>query len=98
MTDADWSDADNHVLGMLLHGRATDEVDERGRPIFGKTILMLLNGGARSRTFALPTVDDDAGTWTMLINTAQPGQRVVRGRTVNLVAHSLQLLRFEDQA
>jgi glycogen operon protein len=98
MTDGDWADADNHVLGMLLHGRATDEVDERGRPIFGKTILMLLNGGTRSRTFALPRVDDDAGTWKMLINTAQPGQRVVRGRSVNLVAHSLQLLRLEDEA
>jgi hypothetical protein len=34
----------------------------------------------------------------MLINTAQPGQRVVRGRSVNLVAHSLQLLRLEDEA
>jgi glycogen operon protein len=98
MTDGDWADANNHVLGMLLHGRATDEVDERGRPIFGKTILMLLNGGTRSRTFALPRVDDDAGTWKMLINTAQPGQRVVRGRSVNLVAHSLQLLRLEDEA
>ncbi|MGH2635570.1 MAG: hypothetical protein ACRDHU_05430, partial [Actinomycetota bacterium] len=98
MTDDEWRDETNQVLGMLLHGRATDEVDERGRPIFGKTILMLLNGGARSRPFTLPRVGDGAGTWTMLINTAQPGQRVVRGRTVNLVAHSFQLVRLEDAA
>jgi hypothetical protein len=83
---------------MLLHGRATDEVDERARPIFGKTILMLFNGGGRSRPFSLPRVGDGTGTWSMLINTAQPGQRGVRGETVNLVAHSFQLLRLEEPA
>ncbi len=98
MTDADWVDAANHILGMLLHGRATDEVDERGRPIFGKTILMLFNGGARSRPFVLPRVGEGAGSWSMLINTAQPGQRFVRGENVNLVAHSFQLLRLEEPA
>jgi glycogen operon protein len=96
MTDQDWADASNHILGMLLHGRATDEVDERARPIFGKTILMLFNGGGRSRPFSLPRVGDGTGTWSMLINTAQPGQRGVRGETVNLVAHSFQLLRLEE--
>jgi glycogen operon protein len=95
MTDEDWRDGANHALGMLLHGRATDEVDERGRPIFGRTILVLLNGGARSLTFTLPGVADEAGTWRVLLNTAQPGLRVVRGGSVNLVAHSFQLLRLE---
>jgi hypothetical protein len=81
---------------MLLHGRATDEVDERGRPIFGRTILMLLNGGARSRTFSLPRVADEQGVWRVVINTAQPGRHLVRGETVNLVARSLMLLRHEE--
>jgi isoamylase len=98
MTDDDWRDEGNHILGMLLHGRATDEVDERGRPIFGKTILMLFNGGARSKLFTLPRLGEGAGAWTMLINTAQPGSRAVRGPTVNLVAHSFQLLRLEEPA
>jgi glycogen operon protein len=98
MADQDWGHAANHIVGMLLHGRATDEVDERGRPIFGKTILMLFNGGSRSRPFSLPKVGDGTGNWSMLINTAQPGQRVVRGEAVNLVAHSFQLLRLEEPA
>jgi glycogen operon protein len=98
MNDDDWGDAEGHLLGMLLHGRATDEVDERGRPIFGKTILVLLNGGTRSRSFALPKVGEDGGVWSLLINTAQLGQRVVRSASVNLVAHSLQLLRLEEPA
>jgi glycogen operon protein len=96
MTDEDWSDPENHVLGMLLHGRATDEVDERGRPVFGRTVLMLLNGGSRSRQFTLPRIEDEQGTWRMLINTAQPGQRVVRSEAVNLVAHSFVLLRYDE--
>jgi isoamylase len=99
MTDDDWRDAGNHILGMLLHGRATDEVDERGRPIFGKTILMLFNGGGRSKPFTLPRVGDGTGAWSILINTAQPGAaRAVRAPTVNLVAHSFQLLRLEEPA
>jgi glycogen operon protein len=96
MADEDWREEANHIVGMLLHGRATDEVDERGRPIFGKTILMLFNGGARTRPFTLPQVGGGGGTWSMLINTAQPGQRFVRGETVTLVAHSFQLLRWEE--
>ena len=95
MTDEDWSDGENHVVGMSLNGRATDEVDERGRPIFGQTVLMLLNGGVRSRGFQLPRFEEP-GVWRMLINTAQPGQRVVRGDAVNLVAHSFALLRYEE--
>ena len=34
----------------------------------------------------------------MLINTAQPGQRVVRSEAVNLVAHSFVLLRYDEPA
>jgi glycogen operon protein len=97
MTQGDWDDQSNQVLGMLLHGRATDEVDERGRPIFGNTILMLLNAGTRSRVFAMPRIEDEQGEWRVLINTAQPGRPLERGKrvNVNVVAHSLMFLRYE---
>ena len=98
MMDQDWGDPGGHVLGMLIHGEATDEVDERGRPIFGDTLLLLLNGGNRSRPFDLPKVNG-SGLWQELVNTARPeGRRTVRTPGVNLVAHSLILLRFEDEA
>jgi glycogen operon protein len=42
MTEGDWSDPENRVLGMLIPGRATDERDERGRRIRGDTVLLLL--------------------------------------------------------
>ena len=95
MRSEDWSDPGNHILGMLLAGAATDEVDGRGRPIRGETVLLLLNGGARSRRFVLPKVAGQ-GPWRELINTARPGSRLVKGGTVNLVAHSLILLRYGE--
>jgi isoamylase len=94
MTAADWNDGSNHVLGMLVRGEATDEVDERGRRLLGEAVLLLVNGGARSRGFALPSLERP-GTWTEIINTAHAHPRPVRQNRVNLVAHSLMLLRHE---
>jgi isoamylase len=94
MTDADWGDQQRQVLGMLIDGQATDETDERGRPTFGDTVLLLLNGGAKSTPFALPFGRAD-GSWQELVNTAKVGlPKTVKGRSVHLGAHSLILLRF----
>ena len=92
MTEADWADPSNHVLGMLILGEATDEVDERGRRLRGEAILLLTNGGARSRPFTLPLMETPGG-WTEILNTAHPVPRVVRQGKVSVVAHSLMLLR-----
>jgi isoamylase len=94
MTEEDWSDPANHVLGMLILGEATDEVDERGRRLLGEAILLLTNGGARSRPFVLPQMETP-GTWVETLNTAHPNPRLVRQGKVSLVAHSLMLLRHE---
>ena len=91
---ADWQDPRNWVLGMWIHGDASDELDERGRPSRGRTLLLLLNAGARSRLFLLPA-PPGIGTWRELVNTAHPAPRPVRKAGVNLVAHSLVLLEFE---
>jgi isoamylase len=96
ITDADWNDDDNHLLGMLIHGQATDEVNERGRPIRGDTLLLLLNGGHRSRFFSLPDVEG-VGVWEEFLNTARPESiRIVRGTGLMVVTRSLILLRFGE--
>jgi glycogen operon protein len=95
LADEDWADPDNYVLGMLIAGQATDEVNERGRPVYGDTLLLLLNGGTRSRRFVLPRMDG-AGIWHEILNTARPGMRPVRQGALNLVAHSVILLRFGE--
>jgi len=92
MTEAEWQDASNHVLGMLIRGEATDEVNERGQRLMGEAILLLLNGGARTKMFTLPALDG-AGGWHEIINTAHPTSRPVKENEVRLAAHSLMLLR-----
>jgi glycogen operon protein len=95
LTDDDWHDPRARVLGMLLHGQATDERDTRGRLVVGETILVLLNGGGRSTRFVLPTVPEP-GTWVQEVHTARPGRRTIKADAVALVAHSLMLLRYEE--
>ena len=94
MTETDWGDSTNHVLGMLILGEATDEVDERGRRLRGEAILLLTNGGTRSRPFTLPQLETP-GAWVEVLNTAHPNPRTVRQGKVSLVTHSLMLLRHE---
>ena len=93
MTEEDWHDPKRHDLGMLIHGQATDEVDEWGHPLHGDTILLLVNGGPRSCHFRLPTMAQ-LGRWEETINTARPGTRMVRREGVTLARHSLILLTY----
>jgi isoamylase len=94
MTADDWSDEANHVIGMLIRGEAPEEVDERGHPVRGDSLLLLLNGGARSKQFTLPVLERP-GSWTELLDTSHESPRPVREDRVNLVAHSLILLSFQ---
>jgi glycogen operon protein len=94
MEPSDWHDPRNRVLGTLIHGNASDELDERGRPNRGATLLLLLNASGRSRYFRIPPLPE-VGIWRELVNTARPGARVIKEDGVNLVAHSLLLLQHE---
>lgn len=94
MKDEDWADSENRTLGMLLYGRAVDEIDARGRSARGETLLLLLNAGMRPRPYTLPRVSEP-GRWEELVDTARPSRfpRTVRGHAVNLAAQSSLLLR-----
>ncbi|MEP6687718.1 MAG: glycogen debranching protein GlgX [Gemmatimonadales bacterium] len=76
MTAADWSHESTHCLGMLFDD--------------GAPLLLLLNGGGRSRAFALP--ERPAAPWTVLVDTAHEGARTVTDG-VTLAPHSLILLQ-----
>ena len=95
MTAAEWEDPANHLLGMLIRGEASDETDQRGRRLNGDPILLLLNGGGRTKSFSLPAIGRP-GTWTELVDTAHPAPRPVQEDRVSLVPHSLKLLRYES--
>ncbi|MGD2152375.1 MAG: glycogen debranching protein GlgX [Gemmatimonadales bacterium] len=96
MTEPDWRDPENRVLGMLIHGEATDEVDERGRLIKGEMLLLLVNASNRARYFALPATDEP-GVWRDLANTSRRVPRTIKGQGVQLVGQSLILLSHERQ-
>ena len=74
MKNEDWSDESNHVLGMLIRGEEPEETDERGRALSGDSLLLLLNGGARSKQFTLPAMDRP-GTWSELLDTSHEAPR-----------------------
>jgi isoamylase len=96
MTPEAWNKASNHVLGMLIRGEATDEVDEQGRRLLGEAILLLCNGGGRSHHFELPVLEGQ-GSWVAMLDTAHVPPRAVESGAVSLAPHSLLLLRFDDQ-
>ena len=75
MTTDDWEHGSSHALGMLLDGPAP--------------LLLLVNGGGRSRAFVLP--ERPAGIWTVLLDTVHgAGGTVAAGLTLS--PHSLALL------
>jgi hypothetical protein len=84
----------NRVLGMLIRGEASDEVDERGRANRGETLVVLFNGGGHSRLFELPAMPEP-GRWVEVANTARAPGGPVTTSGVNLTGHSLILLRHE---
>ena len=95
MNDGDWQNGENHSLGMLIYGDATDETDDRGRPIKGETLLLLLNGGPSDIQFRMPIIEGD-GVWAEMVDTAHRELRVVPTGAVTLDPYSLVLLRHGD--
>ena len=71
MDDAAWNAPFVRSLGMLLSGSAIAEVNERGEPILGDTLLILLNGHSDEVSFTLPPLDDRQ-QWHQLFDTFEP--------------------------
>jgi glycogen operon protein len=95
MTESDWHRGDRRMLGMLIHGRATDEVDERGRLLVGDTLLMLMNAADNGVDVRLPQLPE-RGYWQELVNTIGREARNIRTKTIRLAAHSLILLGYRE--
>jgi glycogen operon protein len=96
MTEAEWTDPAGRVLGMLVNGEATEEVDERGRPIMGDTVILLINGGETARAFALPG-GPRPGTWMEQINTGRSEtRRKIAVGAFQVAPRSLVLLKWDE--
>jgi glycogen operon protein len=54
MTNKEWSHHHARCLGLLLHGDAIEEQDERGNAIHDDTFLLLLNAHSEAIPFRMP--------------------------------------------
>ena len=88
MQEGDWEQASAHALGMLINGDATDETDDKGQPIKGDTMLLLLNASEADVDFSLP----NAGRWSTVIDTDD--QPDPAGARYKLTPYSFVLLRL----
>ena len=98
MTDEEWSHSFARCLGLLLHGDALEDQDERGRPVQDDTFLLLLNAHHQPLSFRTPKQIGIA-RWGVIVDTGfptgkPPDQRTfLTGEAYPLQARSTTLLR-----
>jgi isoamylase len=93
MTEQDWQNSGIKTLGALVNGEATDDTDERGRPIRDDTMLLLTNARDEEVRFELPEIAGE-GRWAELVDTTEDRLRLIEVGWVRLAPYSLMLLRF----
>ena len=69
MTDEAWNAGFNKCLGFRLDGSLIGDVDERGQPIVGDTILILLNAHWEPIDFVMPEHKPER-YWELLLDTS----------------------------
>jgi glycogen operon protein len=72
MSDGDWNAGFVKCLAIRLAGDLINDETERGEPIVGETLLILLNGHWEPITFKLPTTER-GHLWERLLDTADTG-------------------------
>jgi isoamylase len=94
MSDEAWNADFVRCLGVRLAGDLISEVDERGNPIVGDTLLLLLNAHWEEISFTLPQMNGQP--WETLIDThdlESPLRTCRGGEQYPLFGRSLALLR-----
>ncbi len=77
MSDDDWHTGYAKCIGVRLDGDLIDDEDERGEPIVGDTILLLLNAHHEPLGFTLPLAKAGRG-WERVLDTSEDdGERAV---------------------
>src|SRR5262249_55722957 len=71
MSDAAWDAGFVRCLGVRLAGDLIDDVDEKGEPVVGDTLLLLLNAHHEAIPFTLPVTKPEHH-WERLFDTARP--------------------------
>jgi isoamylase len=74
MNDEAWDAGFTKCLGMRLAGDIIGEVDDRGRPILGDTLLVMFNAHWEAIPFALP-MHQDGQHWELVFDTSEPDRQ-----------------------
>ena len=80
MADEAWKEKFVKCLGMRLAGNLINERDERGEPIEGDTLLVLLNAHHETISFTLPAHGDEE-FWELVLSTADVTQQELHSGT-----------------
>lgn len=90
MDDQAWNADSIRSLGMRLSGNAIEEMDERGEPVVGDSLLVLINADPEAIPFTLPELDADH-RWQRIFDTADPqgSERRITGSHYPLESRSL---------
>jgi glycogen operon protein len=94
MSDEDWGSGFVRCLGVRLAGDLINDETERGEPVVGETLLLLLNGHWEPIPFTLPETKSGY-IWERLLDTFEPGPEAGRyegGSTYPLKDRALVLL------
>jgi glycogen operon protein len=97
MGDEAWNAGYNQCFGFSLAGDLIGDVDERGDPITGDCILLLMNAYHEMIPFKLP-LRYQGQQWQRMLDTASPKAEPVRcpaGQPYELQGRSMVILRSE---
>jgi isoamylase len=98
MVDEAWNAGFVKCLGVRLAGDLIGDVDDRGEPLAGDTLLMLFNAHHESLPFSLPTAR--AGDrWVRLLDSAEGAEKGADwapGDDYTLEARSIAVLRMRS--
>lgn len=70
MNPTDWHDPENRCLGLLLEGYGLDEMDDDGKPIIDKTLLIVVNAGSEDLPFVMPK-HPLGNLWHVILDTTE---------------------------
>ncbi len=97
-TDAEWEQP-HKCLGMRLAGDLIRESNERGEPINGDTLLVLMNAGTKAVRFSLPATNPEC-VWELMFDTADdhtPAATHAGGSKYEMKDHTLVVFRTRPE-
>ena len=95
MSDEAWNAGYTQCLGVRLPGDLIGDVNERGEPITGDSIVLLVNAHHETIPFTLPSRGEEQ-EWERLIDTADPEAEAIKrkgGEQYEIKGRSMVILR-----